>query len=106
MSSMVLLSGVLATLSAIFKHGKREDVVVFASSILSHLSACDLAHSTSSQLRKLHIKLTQWLGVTFLPPRVATWRYQRGGRSIGEALLTTRSSQTVVQSPRVHSLFK
>ncbi len=28
--------------------------------------------------RKLCIKLTQRLGLTFMKPRVAAWRYQRG----------------------------
>jgi hypothetical protein len=36
--------------------------------------------------RKLLIKLIQRIGLTYLPPRVATWRYQRGSRSLMQNL--------------------
>lgn len=32
--------------------------------------------------RKLVTKLVQWLGMTTLPPRIASWRYMRGQRSL------------------------
>ena len=40
------------------------------------------AHKNNGLLRKLGIKLCQRIGLTFLPPRVALWRYQRGNRSL------------------------
>ena len=36
--------------------------------------------------RKLATKLIQRIGMAFLPPRVAAWRYQRGKRSLMENL--------------------
>lgn len=33
-------------------------------------------------LRKLTCKLVQRIGLTFLPPRLAAWRYQRGKRRL------------------------
>ena len=46
------------------------------------------------QLRKLAIKLTQRLGLTFLKTRVASWRYQRGNRSLAENLKSDGSEAT------------
>lgn len=33
-------------------------------------------------LRKMLVKLLQRVGTTFVPPRVVTWRYRRGQRSL------------------------
>lgn len=97
MPGMVMLSGILSTLSLVFKHGKREDVSPLAPTLLSRLGDCSQAISSNTQLRKKHTKLVQCLGVTFLPPRVASWRYQRGGRSLEEALATPNTSSHLQQ---------
>jgi hypothetical protein len=36
--------------------------------------------------RKLFIKLMQRIGMIFLKPKLAPWRYQRGSRSLAENL--------------------
>ena len=59
MQGMTVLTGVLTTLSSLFKHGKREEMVEYAPTILTHLAKCDLANSTNTLLRKLNIKLAQ-----------------------------------------------
>lgn len=94
-SNYVLLSGVLNSLSFFFKQGKRDDVVSVAPRVLSRLGDCAQAVQGNAQLRKAHIKLVRWLGMTFLPPRVNKWRYQRGGRSLEEALATSSTAQQV-----------
>lgn len=33
-------------------------------------------------LRKMVVKLLQRVGTTYVPPRVVTWRYRRGQRSL------------------------
>lgn len=33
-------------------------------------------------LRKMLVKLLQRVGTTYVPPRVVTWRYRRGQRSL------------------------
>ncbi|KAL0073909.1 armadillo-type protein [Phycomyces blakesleeanus] len=48
-------------------------------------------------IRKLRTKLTQRVGLCYLKPKIATWRYQRGNRSLRQNLETTDisgSSQT------------
>ena len=93
----MLLSGVLSSLCLVFKHGKRDDVIGLAPKVLSQLTGSPHATSTNTNLRKLHVKVVQWLGVTLLPPRVAKWRYQRGGRSLEEALTMDSSSPAAQQ---------
>ncbi|XP_070581206.1 tubulin-specific chaperone D-like [Ptychodera flava] len=82
MPGLIALSGVLSSLALLFKHGKREDLVDYAPIVLERLSACHIADANGSVLRKLNIKLVQRLGLTFLKARIASWRYQRGSRSL------------------------
>lgn len=46
-----------------------------ASTVLQSLDGCRLAESNQTLLRKLGVKLVQRLGLTFLRPKVATWRW-------------------------------
>lgn len=111
MQGMAAACGVLATLASLFKLSKRESVVEYAPSILQSLKACNSLSSGNALLRKLSIKLTQAsyiklivfvvllgtasqrLGTTFLPVRVASWRYQRGRRSLEDTLSALSSQQ-------------
>ncbi|KAK2571739.1 Tubulin-specific chaperone D [Acropora cervicornis] len=86
MHGMLLLTGILTTLALLFKHGKREDLIPFASTVLKQIGACQINSTKNTLLRKLTIKLIQRLGLTFLRPRVANWRYQRGSRSLTQNL--------------------
>ncbi|CAB1350256.1 unnamed protein product, partial [Coregonus sp. 'balchen'] len=54
-----------------------------------------VAESSQAMLRKLGVKLIQRLGLTFLKPRLAKWRYQRGSRSLAANLSQSQSSSTV-----------
>jgi hypothetical protein len=89
--SVFLVMGVLQTLSAIFKTGHR-------SNLLQQLRGIDLLWEQSILVaeggtvggsiivRKLLVKLFARIGCAHLPPRIATWRYQRGKRSLVENL--------------------
>ncbi len=57
-----------------------------APAVLERITACQLHEVNNAQLHKLAIKLLQRLGLTFLKTRVASWRYQRGSRSLAENL--------------------
>jgi hypothetical protein len=74
-----LLIGVLSTLTSIFKRGKRQELLELIPLIFKDLINIQ-ANSVTRQ--KLLIKLIQRIGLTFLKPRVAPWRYQRGFRSL------------------------
>ncbi|XP_040606163.1 tubulin-specific chaperone D [Mesocricetus auratus] len=79
---VIAMDGMLQALAQIFKHGKREDCLPYANTVLQCLDGCRLPESNQTLLRKLGVKLVQRLGLTFLKPKVATWRYQRGCRSL------------------------
>ncbi|XP_035036046.2 tubulin-specific chaperone D isoform X2 [Hippoglossus stenolepis] len=87
-----LLNGVLQSLAKLFKHGKRDDLLQYAPTILRCLEQRHLSESSQAILRKPGVKLIQRLGLTFLKPRLAAWRYQRGNRSLGANLSTSESA--------------
>ncbi|KAL4240382.1 hypothetical protein ACF0H5_001172 [Mactra antiquata] len=88
------LSGQLATLGLIFKHGKREDLLHYAPTVLKKLEKLNLAQCNNSVLRKYGVKVVQRLGLTFLKSRVAKWRYQRGNRSLADNLQLSKEAVT------------
>nr|XP_045746113.2 tubulin-specific chaperone D [Mirounga angustirostris] len=90
---VIAMDGMLQSLAQIFKHGKREDCLPYASTVLECLEGCRLPDSNQTLLRKLGVKLVQRLGLTFLKPRVAKWRYQRGCRSLAANLQRCAQSQ-------------
>nr|XP_045015131.1 tubulin-specific chaperone D [Jaculus jaculus] len=83
---VIAMDGMLQALAQTFKHGKREDCLPYANTVLQCLDGCKLPDSNQTLLRKLGVKLVQRLGLTFLKPKVATWRYQRGCRSLAANL--------------------
>ncbi|XP_028455920.1 tubulin-specific chaperone D isoform X1 [Perca flavescens] len=99
---IMVLDGALQSLAKLFKHGKRDDLLQYAPTILQCLEQKNLSESSQAMLRKLGVKLIQRLGLTFLKPRLATWRYQRGSRSLA-ANLSMSQSITVAATPEVET---
>ncbi|XP_030646101.1 tubulin-specific chaperone D [Chanos chanos] len=91
----VVLDGALQSLAQLFKHGKREDFLQYAPTVLQCLDQKRITESNQARLRKLVVKLVQRLGLTFLKPRLAKWRYQRGSRSLTLNLAQSQSTGTV-----------
>jgi tubulin-specific chaperone D len=97
------LIGLLHCLSQIFKKGHRNNLLPFAAQVLE---PCFLITEQPNQtlVRKLLVKVCQRIALTFLPPREAAWRYQRGSRSLLQNLQQSVGgadsirSATVVQS--------
>uniref|UniRef100_A0A3Q1BTK8 Tubulin-specific chaperone D n=1 Tax=Amphiprion ocellaris TaxID=80972 RepID=A0A3Q1BTK8_AMPOC len=87
-----VLDGVLQSLAKLFKHGKRDDLLQYAPTVLQCLEKKHLSESSEAMLRKLGVKLIQRLGLTFLKPRLAAWRYQRGSRSLAANLSMSQSA--------------
>ncbi|XP_056262068.1 tubulin-specific chaperone D isoform X2 [Pseudoliparis swirei] len=98
MRDIMVLDGALQSLATLFKHGKRDDLLQYAPAILQCLEQKNLSESSQAMLRKLGIKLIQRLGLTFLKPRLAIWRYQRGSRSLA-ANLSMSQSTAVATAP-------
>lgn len=80
--------GKLAAISNVFKHGKREDLLIHAPKLLTWLLACDYKSGNDFLKNKYFVKIIQRLGLIFLKPRLAKWRYQRGSRSLAAKLAT------------------
>ena len=98
----------------ILKHGKREDLLPHATNLLQWVIAAEF--KKDSGVQKLVYKIVQrigavchfrglvlvssrnFAGLTFLPPRVVSWGYKRGNRSLannlsaGDAKLAIRSN--------------
>ncbi|KAM6050827.1 tubulin-specific chaperone D isoform 1-T3 [Chlamydotis macqueenii] len=98
MEGTVVMNGMLQALAQLFKHGKREDCLPYAATVLECLDNCKLSESNQMVLRKLGMKLVQRLGLAFVKPKVAKWRYQRGCRSLAANL---QAQSSVVQSQMV-----
>ncbi|GAA6218208.1 tubulin-specific chaperone D [Lates japonicus] len=94
MRDIMVLDGALQSLAKLFKHGKRDDLLQYAPTILQCLEQKRLSESSQAMLRKLGVKLIQRLGLTFLKPRLAAWRYQRGNRSLAANLSMSQSAST------------
>ncbi|XP_027032322.1 tubulin-specific chaperone D [Tachysurus fulvidraco] len=92
----VALDGALQSLAQLFKHGKREDVLQYAPTVLQCLDQKRIAESSQTMLRKLAVKVVQRLGLTFLKPRLARWRYQRGSRSLAVNLAQSAATGNVL----------
>eukprot|EP00794_Sanderia_malayensis_P017380 gene17380-19119_t len=77
-----ILYGILSTLAQLFTHGKRDDLLKYVAVVLEKVEEQNYLDSNSILLKKLTMKVIQRLGLTLLKPRVASWRYQRGNRSL------------------------
>lgn len=80
--------GTLFSISAILKHGKREDLLPYAPKILTWILSQDFKDSADFLKNKYYIKIIQRLGLIFMPPKIAQWRYNRGSRSLQTNLTT------------------
>lgn len=89
----------------ILKHGKREDLLPYARDLLQWIICAKFKIHTGSNVNKLVFKIVQrigeitkrklvelfemiisFLGLIFLAPRLASWRYKRGNRSLSANL--------------------
>lgn len=84
--------GKLAAISNVLKHGKREDLLVHAPKILAWMLAGDYKSSNDFLKNKYFVKIIQRLGLVFLKPRLAKWRYQRGSRLLAAKLAVVDSA--------------
>ncbi|XP_018565799.1 tubulin-specific chaperone D [Anoplophora glabripennis] len=85
-SNVFVKYGTLACIATILKHGKREDLLPHARRLLEWIINAEFKNNVGSNIQKLVYKIVQRIGLTFLPPRVAAWRYKRGNRSLAANL--------------------
>uniref|UniRef100_A0A6P7FPZ1 Tubulin-specific chaperone D n=1 Tax=Diabrotica virgifera virgifera TaxID=50390 RepID=A0A6P7FPZ1_DIAVI len=85
-SNVFVIYGSLACVATILKHGKREDLLPYTRNLLQWVVNAEFKNKSGSNIQKLVYKIIQRIGLTFLPPRIATWRYKRGNRSLAANL--------------------
>lgn len=90
--------GTLLAVAAILKHGKREDLLPYATKILKWIQEQHFKDSTDFLKNKYNIKIIQRLGLIFMPPKIAQWRYNRGSRSLQTNLTTSSTKSMEFQS--------
>jgi len=88
------VSGALVATCAIAKHTKREDILKYAPTLLSKLQEAKFKDHGNTIIRKLSLKLVQRLGMIFLKAKIASWRYQRGSRSLALNLNAAGADET------------
>ncbi|XP_030384442.1 tubulin-specific chaperone D [Scaptodrosophila lebanonensis] len=74
--------GQLAAVAAILKHGKREDLLPYADKLLQWIVSCQYKGGNDFLKYKNYVKIVQRIGLVHLKPRLASWRYKRGTRSL------------------------
>jgi hypothetical protein len=90
----LLVTGVHQALAHIFKMGQRNSLLDKVSLVSEVLHDQTSAVSGSTSQRHNTCKLAQRLALTYLPPRVAAWRYTRGHRSLLDNLKAAAASST------------
>lgn len=94
-SSEEILFGKLAAISNTLKLGKREDLLMHAPKLLQWLLSCDYKSGNDFLKNKYFVKIIQRIGLVLLKPRLASWRYQRGSRSITAKLTTKKTTDAM-----------
>jgi len=96
-TDVFLTTGVFRALTEILKHGDRSLLLSHISelfdSVLDVTDAISKGNVNTLQ-RKMTTKLAQRIGLTFLPPRIPQWRYERGDRSLLANLSATSGSSS------------
>ncbi|KAI8620187.1 tubulin folding cofactor D C terminal-domain-containing protein [Chytriomyces sp. MP71] len=95
--SVFLLRGILYALCTIYKLGPRASLLPTLPALipLCNTLADGPAGKSNSLIKKLIVKLTQRVGLCFLKPKLAVWRYQRGSRSLAANLAKVAVSNNV-----------
>ncbi|XP_067938122.1 tubulin-specific chaperone D-like [Watersipora subatra] len=92
-TSSAVIGGILKMLALLYKTGSRDDLIPFAGRILQLVMQEPVIHmSTNIIIRKLGVKLIQRIGLVYLKAKVASWRYNRGSRSLAANLAGIASS--------------
>lgn len=102
------VTGIMLSLAHIAKNSPREQHIhasrIYFKSVMQLIAkladedARSDRPSSSTLHRKLSVKLVQRLGLLYLPPRVRSWRYQRGLRSLELNMKPSLGSNSVTSS--------
>ncbi|KAI9308157.1 tubulin folding cofactor D C terminal-domain-containing protein [Cunninghamella echinulata] len=93
-------AGILSSLCIIFQFSSRDVLLpILDEHLLSVLTMPFFEkYENNALIRKLRTKLTQRIGLCYLKPKLASWRYHRGSRSLKTNLEDASGVSTVSQS--------
>ncbi|CAO3634880.1 unnamed protein product [Cunninghamella echinulata] len=96
-------AGILSSLCIIFQFSSRDVLLPILDEHLLPVLTMPFfeKYENNALIRKLRTKLTQRIGLCYLKPKLASWRYHRGSRSLKTNLEDTSGVSIVNQS--VHS---
>ena len=83
--AIYIAQGVLQTLVQVLKTGHRDDLLSRVDSVYNLVLKANTDNKfmkKSSHIKKGKVNLAQRIGCIFLKPKIASWRYQRGHRSL------------------------
>jgi hypothetical protein len=86
---MFRVTGILQTLVEVFKVGHRDDFLTRIDQVFEHVLQAEVTNkfmAKSTIIRKSKVKLAQRIGCIFLKPKVASWRYKRGSRTLSHLM--------------------
>ena len=70
--------GALKSVAAIYKHGKREDLLKYAPTVLKIVQESELHKNQNVVIQKMGVKMMQRLGLTFLKVKIHTCSFLKG----------------------------
>lgn len=78
----------------ILKYGKREDLLPHATRLLRFIINTEYKETPGTNIPKLGFKIIQRIGLVYLKPRILSWRYKRGNRTLVLALQSAGDGKT------------
>ncbi|EXX50239.1 Cin1p [Rhizophagus irregularis DAOM 197198w] len=100
------ITGIFTSLCAIYKLGQRQTLLPTLETAWPCLFILEenKTFANNTLVRKMSVKLAQRFGLCYLKPKVASWRYQRGNRSLRDNLEV--SDKTGIDPSNVHQSLK
>ncbi|CAG8697903.1 9733_t:CDS:2, partial [Scutellospora calospora] len=101
------ITDILTSLCTIYKLGQRQTLLPTLESVWPCLNLLEenQLFVNNALVRKMSVKLAQRIGLRYLKPKVASWRYQRGSRSLKDNL-EGFSKLTTIDPSNVHQSLK
>lgn len=99
--AVYVAQGLLQTLVQVFKTGHRDDLISRVESVFNLVLKSTQNNNfmkKSSHLKKGKVNLAQRIGCIFLRPKVASWRYQRGHRSLSQNLASSGVAAQIISN--------
>ncbi|CAI2185044.1 20232_t:CDS:10 [Funneliformis geosporum] len=102
------ITGILTSLCAIYKLGQRQTLLPTLEQAWPCLFLLEENEifANNTLVRKMLVKLAQRFGMCYLKPKIATWRYQRGNRTLKDNLKVSGKINAGINPSNIHQSLK